>query len=293
MALSAPRHVFGVHQFTPYRRNDGTPYGTALVLGNSTFSLTGELVELFGGSNKFSWAVEESNITAEISLAVKQIEDWMFELFLGKPTTTAASSATGTVSTLVNKLGSSVVAATGIATVGEITGSESDMKFSKYVVKAVSATTVDVFAKSSVDFNRGTDKEYEDDLLKITASPITIVASTAAAIPDYGVELTGGAGTIAMTIGDTAEFEVFPPHNRTMEVSIGGSSDIFPAFGAIMVAQQRGNGEMFEIDAFNCKGSGLPVGLAEKAFGEPEIAVKAFYDAAKNAVAKFRWVDPS
>ena len=73
-----------------------------------------------------------------------------------------------------------------------------------------------------------------------------------------------------------------------MEVTIGGSSDVFPEFGAIMMASQRGNGEMFEIDAFRCKGSGLPLGLQEKAFGESEVAVKAFYDSAKNGVAKIK-----
>ena len=291
MGLSKPRTIFGVHSFSPYNRSTGEPFGIAKVLAGSTFTIAGELVELFGGSNKFAWAVEEGNVNADIALSVKQVEDWMFELFLGKKPTASGSGA-GSVSALVAKNGD-LIAVDGLASVGVLGGSEADLKFSKYVVKAVSATTVDVFAYSDVDFNRGVDKVFEDDLLKITATALTVVAATPVTIPDFGLELTGAAGPIAMTVGDTAEFEVLPPSDKSMEVIIGGSSDTFPVFGAMMVAQQRGDGEMFEIDAFQCKGSGLPLGLAEKAFGEPEIAVKAFYDADKNGIAKIRWVDPA
>lgn len=293
MALSDPRIIYGVHSITTYSRTTGLPYGTAKVLANSSFTLTGELTELFGGSQKFAWAIEEGNINAEIALNVKQIEDWMFELFLGKAPTTASSGASGATSTIANKQGTSAVASTGIASVGAKSGSESDMKFTKYVVKVVTATTVDVYAMSDLDFNRGTDKSFENDLLKITASPLTITQSAAVEVPGYGIELTGDSGVIGMTADDTAEFEVYPPYDKTSDVVIGGTSDTFVEFGAIMVAQQRSNGEMFEIDAYRVKGSGLPLGLAEKAFGEPEITAKAFYDSAKNGVAKIRMIDPS
>ena len=293
MALSNPRAVYGIHNASPYSRTTGLPYGTAKVLANSSMAISGELVELFGGSQKFAWAVEESTVTADITLAPRQIEDWMFELFLGKAPTTDSSGTSGSVGTIANKKGSSMVSATGLASAEAKSGSEADLKFGRYVVKAVSATTVDVYALSDVDFKRGTDKDFEDDLLKITSSALTVTADTAVEVPGFGVTLTGGSGTIGMTVGDTAEFEVYPVYEKRMNVKIGGSSDTFPEFGMLMMAQQRGNGEMFEIDAFRCKGSGLPLGLTEKAFAEPEINVKAFYDAEKNAVAEIRWVQPT
>ena len=80
--LSNPRIFFGVHSFTPYCRETGMPYGTALVLGQSGFSLAGELATQLGGSNRYPWAVEETNITAELSLTLRQYEDWMMRLFL-------------------------------------------------------------------------------------------------------------------------------------------------------------------------------------------------------------------
>lgn len=293
MGLSNPRIVYGVHSIAPYSLSTGLPYGIAKVLASSSFSITGELNQLFGGASKFAWAIEEANVTAEIQLNVKQLEDWMFELFLGKaPTSVSTPSANGAFSAL-RAIRGNLIDATGLASVALKTGKAADLKFGKYVIKAVSATTVDIYAKSDVDFNRGTDREFVSDDLKINAAPLTIVASTGVEVAGFGIEITGGSGTIGMNVGDTAEFEVQPAFNKTMEVVIGGTSDTFPEFGAVMVAQQRSNGEMFEIDAYRCKGSGLPLGMTEKEFGQPEITAQAFYDSTKNAVAKIRWVQPT
>jgi hypothetical protein len=295
MGLSDPRIIYGVHSIAPYSRTTNLPYGIAKVLASSNFSVTGELNQLFGGASKFAWAIEEANVTAELQINVKQVEDWMFELFLGKaPTSTATPSTSGSVSTPVAVVGTLIDATTGLASVTAKSGSEADIKFGKYLIVAVNATTVNVYAYSDVDFNRGTDKEFEDDGLKIVASALTVQDSGGTTeIPGFGLELTGGSGTVALTEGDSIVIEVMPAYSKKMEVVIGGSSDTFPEFGAIMVAQQRSNGEMFEIDAYRCKGSGLPMGLTEKEFGQPEITAQAFYDSAKNAVAKFRWVLPS
>ena len=294
MALSNPRIVYGVHSFTPYDRKSGLPKGTVLTIGDSTFSLEGELVQLNGGSAKFPFAVEESTITAELTVAPKSYPDFLFELFLGKAPTANAAEALGSVTSLTNKNGTSLQdATTGVASVGVTTGSEDDLKFTRYVVKAVTATTVDVFALSNIDFARGTDKEFEDDLLKITASPLTIATSATVVVPGFGVELIGGSGAIAMTADDTAMFSVRPKNDESMEVTIGGSSDVFPEFGAIVMAQQRGNGEMLELDIFRLKAAGLPFNLAEKAFSEPEITATAFFDSAQGGVFTTRHVSPT
>lgn len=293
MSLSAPRVIFGVHSVTPYKRADGLPYGILKVLGGSSLSLAGELIGLNGGSSKYEWAVEDGRITAEMSLKVKEYPDFLFELFLGKAPTANSAEASGNASTLTNKKGTSTVAATGIATVSVKSGSEADLKFGKYVVKVASATTVDVYFSSDADINRGTDGEFQNDALKITASALTIATTTAVTIPNFGLELTGGAGTIAMTTGDTATFEVRPINDKSMTVTIGATTDEFPEFGAIVMAQKRGNQEMFEIDCLRCKGIGMPLGFEEVAYSEAEIKIKAFYDSAQNAVFKLRHVTPT
>lgn len=290
MALSEPRVFFGVHSVAPYSRTTGEFFGIAKVLATSTLSFTGELVKLNGGSNKWPWAIEDGLLSAEISLGLKEYPNFVFELFLGKAPTTNAAEAAGSTSGLANVKGTSMVSVAGIASVGVKSGSEADVKFGKYIVKALSSTTVDVFMSSDLDFARGTDKVYENDALKITASPLTIVAATPVTIPDFGLELTGDAGAIALVTGDTAEFFVRPINTESTDVTIGATTDFRPEFGMIAMGAKRADDSMVEFDLFRCKGIGLPIGLEENAFSEAEVTVEAFYDAVKNAVFKMRHV---
>jgi len=286
MALSDPRAVFGIHSVTPYNRVTREPYGILRVLQNSSFSLSGETIPLNGGSFRFPWAVEDGNITAELSLSFNEYPDFLDTIFLGKAPTENAAEATGAVSAITNVSGTSVVSSTvGIASVAATAADEADLKFGTYLVKAVDATTVDIYVSTNLDFARGTDAIYENDLLKVTASPITI-ADTGATVADaiFGLEFTSGSGTIAMTAGDTASFTVRPINSGSSTVLIGATTDVFPEFGAYVYAQQRGTGQMFELDIFRLKAIGLPHNFDAKAFSTAEITAQAFYDSARNGV---------
>lgn len=288
MSLSDPRIVFGVHSMTPYSRTTGAFYGTVKVLGGSSLSLSGDLIKLNGGSQKYPWAVEDGLITAEMSLKVKEYPDFLFELFLGKAPTSSGVDSSGAVSTITNKSGTSVVAATGLASVSVIpsTGA-ANLKFGKYVAKYATATTLNIYVSSDINFARGTDETYDDDALLVAVTG-TITTGGNTDVASLGLRFVGGAGTIAFSSGDTATFEVKPPSSKSMEVVVGGSSDTFPEFGAIIYAKKRGDGSMFEIDAYRCKGVGLPLGLEENAFSEAEIKVEAFYDSAQSGIMKIR-----
>lgn len=289
MSLSNPRVVFGVHSVSPYNRTTGMFYGILRVLGSSSLSLSGDLIELNGGSSKYPWAVEDGLIKAEMSLKVKEYPDFLFELFLGKAPTAVGADTAGVVSAITDKSGASVVdASTGIATVIVIpsTGA-ANLKFGKYVVKAVSATTVDIYHSTNIDHARGTAADYSTDGLKVAAAQ-TVTSGGNTDIASLGLRITGGSGTIGMTTGDTATFEVIPPTSKSMSVTIGANSDVFPEFGAILMAKKSGSLEVFEIDALRCKGVGLPLGFDENAFSEAEVKVKCFYDSAQNAVFKIR-----
>lgn len=291
MALPQPRILFGIHMFTAYNRLSGLYYGALRVLGNSSLALTGELIQLNGGSNRYPWDIQDGTISAELSLSVKEYPDFLFELFLGKAPTPIVASPTGSVSAALNKLGTSLInAVTGIDAISALSGSEGNLKFGKYVVRAASATTVDIFASTDVDFQRGTDVDFQNGLLKVNATPLTVTSGADTNITDLGLKLEGGSGTIALTIGDTATFEVLPPHQGAMEVNIGANSDVFPEFGAIMIAERKSDGSMFDIEAYRVKALGLPIGLQEKAFSEAEITAQCFYDSAKNSVMRMRHV---
>lgn len=289
MSLSDVRTVFGIHSITLLNRSTGMPYGTAKCVGGSNFALSGEVISLNGGSSPFAWAVADGNISSELTFTLKEYPTWATEVFLGKQATTTAAAAGGSISTLTAKTGT-LVATTGIASVTIKAGSEADLKFTKYIVKAVDATTVDVYAASDADFARGTDAVFQDDNLKITATPLTIVTDTAVEVPNFGLEITGGSGTIAMVADETVTFEVIPVNTGgSMEVTIGGNTDVYPEFSCILMAQNQA-GTLFEIQIFRAKAIGMPFNMTEKAFSEAEITATSFYDSAKNGVFKIREV---
>lgn len=297
MAMSDPRVLFGVHSLTAYSRTDGMPYGPELrVLEGSSISLAGDMIELYGGSSKFSWAAEDGQIKAEMDLKADEFPDFLFELFLGKkPTSVSVADTTGTISTPANKLGTSVInTTTGIASLAVKTGSKGDLKFGKFVFKAVTTSAVDVYLLSDVDIARGTAGTIQDDNMKITATPLTVTGTAGTVdIPAFGITITGGSGTVAFTVGDTATFEVLPPSNNSMSVKVGSQSASFPEFGALALAQKRGNQEMFEVDCYRCKSAGMPLSFARNAFAKNDIKIKLLYDSAQDGVFSARHISPS
>lgn len=294
MSLSDPRIVFGVHSVSPYNRTTGLFYGILRVLGGSSLSLSGELIKLNGGSAKYPWAVEDGLITAEMSLKVKEYPDFLFELLLGKAPTATGADTSGTVSTVTDKYGTTVVdGTTGLASVTVIpTTGAANLKFGKYVLKATTDDDLDIYVASNIDFARGTDEDYDSDLLLVATVAIGDSGATTD-VASLGLRFTAGSGTTAFTVSDTATFEVKPPSTKSMAVAIGSGSDVFPEFGAILLAKKRGNLEMTEIDAHRCKAVGLPLGFQENAFSEAEVKVECFYDSTLDRVFSMRHISPS
>lgn len=286
------RIAYGIHSIVPSRISDGLPYGALKVLGSASMSLTSEFSDLFGGSNKNAWAVEAGTISSEWTASVKSMPDFLFELFLGATVTTTAASATGTVSGLANIKNTSVVeSSTGIASVAAKAGSEVDLKDGVYIIKAVSATTVDIYALTDIEFKKlGANNElaWLDEELKINAAPLTIVTSTATEIVGLGVELTGGSGTIGMTADDTARFEVKSAHSGVSTIDIGSDATIFPEHKQLCLGGKRANGDTLEMELYRVVGSGFAIPFEEQAFAIPELNMRLVYDACEDKVATIR-----
>ena len=281
------RNIFGIHSVAPYRPSDGLPYGILKVLGGANLELTGETEDLFGGSSKFAYASEQTQIGASMTMNVKTFPDFMMELLLGGTTTAISAAANGEVRNLANKNGTSVSdATTGVASVGIKSGDEADAKFGRYVIIAKTATDLSVYLLTDIDFNRGTNVTYSSDGL-LVADDITVPdAGGTVDLGDYGLEITGGSGTVAMTVGDSAVFDVLPAHTGGSEILIGSENASFPEFGAFIVAQKRSNGEIFQIEAFKCVGSGMPFPLQEKTWMISDLTVKMLRDETADAVMK-------
>lgn len=289
MSLSSPRSVFGVHSVSPYSRADGLFYGIIKCLQSSSIALSGELIDLFAGSNKYQWASEEGKINAEMTLKVSQMEDFMYTLFLGVAPTATTGETTGNVSTLTNKKGSSVVSSVGLASVAATAADEADLKFGKYIIKALDATHIEVYVSSDADFKRGNSGSYINDALKILSSTV-VSTGGAIVLAAYGLTITGGAGTIGMTAGDTATFYVRPINSKASVATVGGAGNTFPEFGAIIMAQKQGSDQLYEIEAFRVKASGMPQGFESFKWSEPEVKAKLLYDSAQDGVFNMRSV---
>jgi hypothetical protein len=293
MALADPRIIYGIHSISPYSRVSKLPYGILKVIGSANLALNSDLEQLYAGSNKFAWAAENKTVSAELTAKVKAYPGFLFSLFLGATVTDAGADTAGTVSTLTNQLGTSVVASTGIASIAVKAAQKANLKFGKYVLKVLTSTTVGLYSLSDIDITRGTDGVYTDDTLLITLTIAAITTGGTIAMDAFGLELTGGAGAISMTVGDTATFSVLPPSTKSSEIVVGKSTDSFPAFGALLLAQKRATGEMFEIDAHNCVGGGLPINLEENAFSQPELKMSCLYDSGLDRVFTIRHILPS
>lgn len=293
MGLGAPRIIYGVHSITPYRLSDRTPYGLLKVIGGGNLDLSADQELLHAGSNRFPWAAEGKLIKTGLQAKVKAYPDFAFELFLGATVTSNGVDATGTVGAPANVLGTSVSSATtGFASVAVLTASKANLKFGKYVVKAVSATTFNLYNYSDIDFGNGTAETYLDDSLKVTGSPFTLANGATLDIAALGLEFTGGSA-VAMVTGDTAYFSVQEASSASTVIVIGSSATQFPNFGAMLYAQKRATKEMFEIEAHNVIGTGLPIGLAEMKFSEADLKMTCLYSAANDRVLTITHIQPS
>lgn len=290
MALSNPRIIYGVHSLSPYSRTDKLPYGILKVIGSASIALSSDQELLYAGSNKFPWAAEGKTISTEFTAKVKAYPDFLFSLFLGATVTSNTAEAGGSTTTLTNFKGTSIKSASnGISGVAVIpsTGA-ANLKFGKYVVKATGAAAVKIYKLSDID-KRGTSDTYVDDTLEVaTIATVAVGSNDVAAL---GLRFTG-IGTMAFVAGDTATFEVRSPNTASTDIIVGQAGTSLPNFGCILLAQKRATGEMFEIDAPNCVGAGLPMSFEEQAFSQPELKMTMLYDSAEDKVMSLRHIQP-
>ena len=296
MARDDQRIQFGIHGVTAFDPATGIPFtnGMAEVVGSGTLTTSSEAVKLFGGSQLPPYAVESTNLDTEFTIALTEYPDWFYEKVLGATVTGTAASSTGSVTSIANKSGTSVFdAATGIASVAVTGGDEADLKAGIVVVEAASATTVDLYLLTDVDRLRGTALTWGDDN-KITSSPLTITGTGGTtAVADLGVTLTGGSGTVGMTTGDTAFFEIYPPHGGVSDILVGQRSASIPEVGLLVVAQTRATGEKFYAELFRAKAtSGAPIPFGEKEFAQSEVTFALRYDSGRDGVYKLTAITP-
>lgn len=214
---TAKSGILGLHNIAIVNPTTKELVGDGLlkVADSATIDLGETVVTLKGGDSNYPYAAAIVDANSNISVPVKEFPTNFMALLSHSTATTAAAETTGTPGTAVNVTGTSVVAATGIdaaatATVG------GTLKEGIYIIKAASATTVNIYAYT--DFSC---LALQSDLTGlVNATPYTITTSTAVAITEIGISLTGSAGTIGMTENDTAIITVRKINTGTHDISI-------------------------------------------------------------------------
>lgn len=288
MALSTPTQHFGISRFIPYNRTTGIAYGNFRVLQNSSFGVSGELVENRGGSNSWAWEIAEGPLSAELSLSFSEFPAAAYTIFGGNAPTENAAEANGSISdALADFNGTSMTHASNGLSVAVNAGDEDDLKFGSYMVVAPTSTTFDVYYYGA-DEGRGTDGSFVDDTMKITSSPLAFSGGSVD-LADWGLTFTENSSA-SFTTGDSAKFEVRPANDDSLEVVIGADTDSFPEFGAMLVTKPT-NGRALLLDVYRLKAAGLPHNLVANEYAAVELTANAFYDSSKNAVYRVSTVN--
>jgi len=284
--------IYGNHEIAFFNPFDAMRYGSLKIIGNISFSRSAERSKLEGGSRDDGWRAENGLVTNELSITASEYSSFLWTTLEGLAPTVNAAEASGSVSTLKNVKGTSVAdAATGIAVVQVESGEEAELKFASIVLKAITATTVNAFAYSDQDFGRGTPLIILDDAGKINESPLTITTGGATtSIPNLGVEIVGGSGTIGMTPGDTAIFDVRPINSGSRIAKTGDDAANVNEFGLVITSDRQSNNVRHELTFYKVVGKGLPINFNRKEFSEWEATLEPFYDEVNKCVGRFRTV---
>ncbi len=241
MATNAliPQQVFGVHQITFNDLEDESKMGTGKIIDDASPDIVQEIIENRGGSSPFAWAAAPGNATGDIALILKQYDRKILDFLglnlpdLSNIEENVSGDAAGFTSAIINQKGSSLVdPTTGIASIAVDVATVNDLAFGDYAIRAVSATTIDIFLNTDVSGKA----PYIDENLKINATPITI-PGTDGTVVSTGIEFTGGSGSIALIIGDVATFSVRPINTYNFTRFIGKIGAAPKEFGITIVSE--------------------------------------------------------
>jgi len=294
MTQTKPVKMFGIHQAVFISLATGLPLSKPLyMMGDCAVSMEAEEATIKGGSSKFIQGSEVTAVNVNVSLNIKEMEYNAVALMLGAQEVVELNAAeasgwvgglagaddTGVENEVTDWQGSTMDDGdTGIASAEiEAAGDVGDLKSGIYVVKQVTdATHVDVYCYTDLEFARKSTDDalaFEDDTNKITATALEITTGTAVSIPNTGLTITGGSGTIALgTDGNTCAFRVRSPNDGNMIIPIGKDPIDFKKFGLVLYSALQGDKSYAEIYLRKVHAAGFPYMLPEGNYGTSDVA---------------------
>lgn len=237
MAVNNPITSFGIYQAT-VQDLETLEMFQMLILDSAEPDFSQELVDLRGGGSAFPWASAPGEATGEIKMTVKQFDAGVLKYFSpwedGSITEDTDGEASGNVSTIVNAVGTSVVAAAGILSSGVVIPTTGVLKFGDYVLKATDANTLDIYVNTDIG-----GVSFTNDALKVGS--IDVTSGGTVDDTNSGVRFTGGASTTAFVTGDCATFSVRPINTYYMQHQIGRVGSSPREFALTIVGEKIGS----------------------------------------------------
>ena len=270
------KYFFGVKSLILYDQDTFIPKGIFEVIGAVEYSGEVEQLPLTGGHHKGPFAVEAGEQTNTLTATLKEYPNFAFEMFdNATKTETTGEDATGFVDTIANQIGTSVFdAATGIASVAAIVGSEGILPFGRIVVVGTSdPTKVNVYLQGDVSSG---EIPIVDELPLLAADLVIAGTGATTDLTDYGIEFTGGSGAVAFTEDDVAYFDVRPTNSKSTKIKVGNDSTV-SRFGAILVRPRTSEGKQIITRFPNVRGVGMSFGATSREFSEFEQTFTPLY----------------
>jgi hypothetical protein len=280
MALSDVSLFKGIKNLTVYDRDTRVPKYILRVVSDVKIDQKTEYDELKVGGTVWHTDIKDSSV--DLSFTAFEYPVDVVEHLTGGISTDYTSQSNGEIIDEENVNGDSILdSATGMD-VQVDSATKAQQKFCEYVVKAKTASTVSLYAMSSVSFNEGNDKDFSDDTM-LVADDISIGTGSGTLVTDFGIKFVGGSGTIGFTVGDTARFRVRPASTTGYKVVVGGLNSSFEDVGVIAFPRKI-NSEYSLIDMYKVKISGMPLEFKDGGYSSYQITAKLQYDSDKEGL---------
>jgi hypothetical protein len=290
--LTYPTGLFGLWSLTLKDRVTMLPQAFFKAIGEFSFPNEADMVDFVAGGDKFIRASEPGHFKSDGVFMVKEFLPKTYQYLGGATSAQGVAEPTGAVTALAAGQGTSIIAATGLASVALTPGSTADLKFGNYTIVATSASSVDVYCDTDIDFGGvftgGAVASFQNDSLKITTTPETISSGTTTPIAGFGIGLVGGASATAFTIGDTATFSVRPANVTNSTTTIGDRNTFLKSFHMTAYAALKSiTGEITCIDMPIVQPAGIgALGLKEYSWVSSSAKIKILRSDTLNYQAK-------
>lgn len=282
-------HNYGIDTIAVLNRRTKEPYAILKVIGSAEVSSTIATNGITGGSYIDNVETVPGKRETKVSLVIREYGRGIFPPFTGAAVTDISAEPTGFVGNFYDWNGTTVKGATGIASVQVDTGEQASLCNSEWTIKAVSATTVNVYASSAPT------NWYVNNEGLINAAPITITSGGTIDLDNAlgestGIAITGGASSIAMTVGDTAIFTTRKINLGGYQTILGQSSAVFDEFTIDLLGTEH-NGKNVMVRIFKCTAPGLIFGFKELEWSESSIELMPSVDTQAKPVADAVFTD--